>query len=130
MLPQCEFDKPLLACDCALVRGEDSTVRVQLAGTPLLWMLYPQTQDTHLVKLAAFTKLYTRSMAEDDARIWSVLEAGLNGRILTPAAWSAYRDRFPAMQKAAPGLAHVPFMPYHSARVYCTKGTETDKMLS
>ena len=101
MLPQCEFDKPLLACDCALVRGEDSTVRVQLAGTPLLWMLYPQTQDTHLVKLAAFTKLYTRGMAEDDARIWSVLEAGLNGRILTPAAWSAYRDRFPAMQKAA-----------------------------
>lgn len=101
LLPQCEFDKPLLACDCALVRGEDSTVRVQLAGTPLLWMLYPQTEDTHLVKLAAFTKLYTRGMAEDDARIWSVLEAGLNGRILTPAAWSAYRDRFPAMQKAA-----------------------------
>ena len=54
LLTQHDFDHLLWACDLNLVRGEDSLVRALWAGRPLVWQLYPQTDDAHLVKLAAF----------------------------------------------------------------------------
>ncbi len=48
------FDRMLWACDLNLVRGEDSLVRALWAGRPLVWQIYPQEDDAHHAKLAAF----------------------------------------------------------------------------
>jgi uncharacterized repeat protein (TIGR03837 family) len=56
---QDEYDHLLSLCDVNLVRGEDSFVRAQWAGKPLLWHIYPQQQDAHLNKLRAFLALYS-----------------------------------------------------------------------
>ncbi len=53
-LPQTEYDKVLWTADLNFVRGEDSIVRGIWAGKPLLWQIYPQTQNTHLEKLQAW----------------------------------------------------------------------------
>lgn len=53
-----EFDAVLSGYDWLFVRGEDSFVRAQWAGKPLVWHIYPQDEDTHLLKLRAFYDLY------------------------------------------------------------------------
>ncbi len=55
---QHDFDTLLSQFDILFVRGEDSFVRAQWAGKPLIWHIYPQEQDTHLIKLQAFYDLY------------------------------------------------------------------------
>jgi uncharacterized repeat protein (TIGR03837 family) len=40
------------------IRGEDSAVRAQWAGKPLIWHIYPQAEQAHLPKLRAFLDLY------------------------------------------------------------------------
>ena len=54
LLTQHDFDHLLWASDLNFVRGEDSLVRALWAGQPLVWQLYPQSDDAHLAKLAAF----------------------------------------------------------------------------
>ncbi|AQT59789.1 elongation factor P maturation arginine rhamnosyltransferase EarP [Cellvibrio sp. PSBB023] len=56
---QTEYDKLLWACDINFVRGEDSFVRAQWAGKPVVWHIYVQDDDAHLVKLQAFLRHYT-----------------------------------------------------------------------
>ncbi|MBY0453525.1 MAG: elongation factor P maturation arginine rhamnosyltransferase EarP [Burkholderiaceae bacterium] len=51
---QAEFDEMLWACDVNFVRGEDSLVRALWAGKPLVWQIYPQTDNAHHAKLQAF----------------------------------------------------------------------------
>ncbi|MDM0113205.1 elongation factor P maturation arginine rhamnosyltransferase EarP [Variovorax sp. J22R133] len=53
-VPQPDFDHMLWSCDLNFVRGEDSVVRALWAGAPLVWQIYPQDDDVHHVKLAAF----------------------------------------------------------------------------
>ena len=53
-LPQSEYDKVLWTADLNFVRGEDSIVRGIWAGKPLIWQIYPQTENTHLKKLRAW----------------------------------------------------------------------------
>jgi len=53
-LPQTEYDKVLWTADLNFVRGEDSIVRGIWAGKPLIWQIYPQTENTHLEKLWAW----------------------------------------------------------------------------
>jgi uncharacterized repeat protein (TIGR03837 family) len=53
-LPQTEYDKILWTADLNFVRGEDSIVRGIWAGKPLIWQIYPQTENTHLEKLRAW----------------------------------------------------------------------------
>lgn len=48
------FDRLLWSADLNLIRGEDSLVRAIWAGRPLLWHIYPQTDDAHLEKLQAW----------------------------------------------------------------------------
>ena len=92
MVPQDVFDDVLLACDAALIRGEDSVLRAQLAGVPMIWTLYPQTENTHLTKLAAFAELYTQALPETARKPWLDLEAFVNNGAVTPGAWTAWRD--------------------------------------
>jgi uncharacterized repeat protein (TIGR03837 family) len=54
LLSQRGYDELLWACDLNFVRGEDSLVRGLLAGVPLVWQIYPQHDDAHHAKLAAF----------------------------------------------------------------------------
>lgn len=48
------FDDLLRACDFNAVRGEDSLVRALWAGKALVWHIYPQDDNAHHAKLAAF----------------------------------------------------------------------------
>lgn len=58
MLSQDDYDRLLWSCDFNFVRGEDSFVRAQWAGLPMVWQIYPQSEDAHLEKLDAFLQLY------------------------------------------------------------------------
>jgi len=58
MLSQDQYDQLLWSCDLNFVRGEDSFVRAQWAGLPMIWQIYPQADNAHLEKLAAFLQLY------------------------------------------------------------------------
>jgi uncharacterized repeat protein (TIGR03837 family) len=53
-LSQQDFDHLLWTCDLNFVRGEDSLVRAIWAGQAFVWQIYPQDDDAHLSKLAAF----------------------------------------------------------------------------
>jgi uncharacterized repeat protein (TIGR03837 family) len=56
------YDRLLWACDINFVRGEDSFLRAQLAARPMVWQAYPQSQDAHMTKVAAFLERYSRGM--------------------------------------------------------------------
>jgi uncharacterized repeat protein (TIGR03837 family) len=58
LLNQADYDRLLWSCELNLVRGEDSFVRAQLAGRPMLWQLYPQQDGAHRIKLDAFLSRY------------------------------------------------------------------------
>lgn len=62
-LSQDDFDQVLWAADLNIVRGEDSFVRAQWAGRPLVWDIYPQQDEAHLVKMAAFLRRYRADLA-------------------------------------------------------------------
>jgi hypothetical protein len=64
-VPQREFDTHLGTFDLLLVRGEDSFVRAQLAGKPMLWHVYPTDDRAHIKKLEAWLDRYCAGM--DDA---------------------------------------------------------------
>jgi uncharacterized repeat protein (TIGR03837 family) len=54
LLGQRDYDLLLWSCDLNFVRGEDSFVRGLLAGVPAVWQIYPQEDEAHHAKLAAF----------------------------------------------------------------------------
>lgn len=66
-MSQEDYDRLLWACDCNFVRGEDSFVRAQWAARPLIWQIYPQQDNVHQVKLAAFLNSYCQGLAENAA---------------------------------------------------------------
>jgi uncharacterized repeat protein (TIGR03837 family) len=57
-LAQNQYDRLLWACDMNIVRGEDSFVRAQFAGRPLLWQAYEQEGDVHEKKVRAWLDIY------------------------------------------------------------------------
>lgn len=59
---QQQYDHLLWCCDMNIVRGEDSFIRAQWAAKPFLWHIYPQTENTHIVKLDAFLHRYTQPL--------------------------------------------------------------------
>lgn len=78
-LTQDDYDRLLWACDLNFVRGEDSFVRAQWAGKPLVWQIYPQDDGAHAVKLAAF-------IAAAGLRApWAAFWRGWNGLAPLPA---------------------------------------------
>ncbi|WP_397569595.1 elongation factor P maturation arginine rhamnosyltransferase EarP [Schlesneria sp. T3-172] len=62
-----DYDRLLRVCDLNFVRGEDSFIRAQWAKRPFVWQIYPQSENTHLVKLEAFLSRYL-SLMPDVAR--------------------------------------------------------------
>ena len=99
-LPQPDYDRLLWACDLNFVRGEDSFVRAQWAGKPLIWNIYPQHDAAHQEKLDAFLALYCLAAPETLAlpalwRAWN----GLGGD--SAAAWPAFAAALPGLKQHA-----------------------------
>jgi len=83
--PQGEFDELLAQYDVLFVRGEDSFVRAQLAGKPLIWQIYATEDNAHASKLASFFDLYSKGLSQECAlalwncwRSWNSLENSPN----------------------------------------------------
>ena len=63
-IEQDDYDRLLWGCDLNFVRGEDSFVRAQWAGRPLVWQIYPQSGGAHEPKMAEFVRRYAYGLHE------------------------------------------------------------------
>jgi len=96
------YDRLLWACDCNFVRGEDSFVRAQWAGKPLIWQAYRQQEEAHWPKIDAFLARYCTGMdAASASALWDLWrrwnEDGEAG-----SAWPAFwRERAQIQARAA-----------------------------
>lgn len=80
-LEQPEFDRALWSADLNFVRGEDSLVRAQWAGSPFVWQIYPQDDGVHARKLEAFIARFDAAAGPLAPAVWSLWRAwnGLHG---------------------------------------------------
>ena len=112
---QDDYDRVLWSCDFNAVRGEDSFVRAQWAGQPLLWHIYVQEEYAHWEKLEAFLDRYTQGLAPAAAaalvalwRAWNMdRDMGEAWKLLLPH-WdelAVHARRWCAEQAARPDLA-------------------------
>lgn len=112
MLDHADYDRLLARCDLNLVRGEDSFVRAQWAGAPMLWQIYPQDENAHLVKLAAWQ---ARVEAEAETAgtpmpaSWAEASQAWNAGTDAPASpdWSTFLADLPAMRRAMQSWRHA-----------------------
>ena len=95
-VPQGDYDRLLWASDINFVRGEDSFVRAQWAGLPMVWQIYPQEEAAHMTKLRAFVARYTAGLPPDVAGAVGDLFAAWNGAADIGAAWAAAEAVMPA----------------------------------
>jgi uncharacterized repeat protein (TIGR03837 family) len=84
-----QYDRLLWSCDFNAVRGEDSFVRAQWAGRPLLWHIYQQHEDVHLDKLEAFLALYTQGLSPAARAALTALWQAWNTGEGMGASWQA-----------------------------------------
>lgn len=101
-LSQPDYDRLLWSCDVNFVRGEDSFVRAQWAQRPFIWQPYPQSEDTHLVKLAAFLGRYLESVAEKTPPLAAAVShcwQAWNGKGDMAAAWSDFSQQLPLIER-------------------------------
>ena len=103
-VPQAEFDAVLWLADMVIVRGEDSFVRAQLAGKPLLWHIYPQAEQAHLPKLHTFWHKVA-ALAPLPAAHQALSDDLNHAAALTPAArienWRQLLQQLPQWRQAA-----------------------------
>lgn len=106
---QPDYDRLLWSCDMNLVRGEDSFVRAQWAAKPLLWQIYPQADDAHQIKLAAFLDRYCADLPDDAAaavralhRQWNaVADDGQAGGRISADSWARWLAALPELRRHA-----------------------------
>jgi uncharacterized repeat protein (TIGR03837 family) len=98
---QDQYDHLLWCCDFNAVRGEDSFVRAQWAGRPMLWHIYQQEEDIHLDKLDAFLELYTKGLSAPASEAISGLWRAWNAGHDMSAHWRMARKHWPQLQKHA-----------------------------
>ena len=83
------------------MRGEDSFVRAQWAGQPMLWHIYVQDENAHWEKLEAFLAHYRCGLSDDaDAALLGLWRAW-NMNIDMGQAWRAARQHWPELQQHA-----------------------------
>jgi len=100
-LDQERYDRLLWLCDINFVRGEDSFVRAQWAAQPLIWQIYPQTAEAHLVKLAAFMNLYWAAVPEGTRNAIHTFWQGWNSGRSEDGAWNAALDHLAGWRQHA-----------------------------
>ncbi|MDP1929872.1 MAG: elongation factor P maturation arginine rhamnosyltransferase EarP [Gammaproteobacteria bacterium] len=99
-LSQDDYDRLLSVCDLNFVRGEDSFVRAQWAGRPLLWHIYAQDENVHMEKMRAFLTLYCSTDGQELralARFWEFWNLGEDCREL----WHHLRPQLPGLRERA-----------------------------
>jgi uncharacterized repeat protein (TIGR03837 family) len=68
-----DFDAALIAFRWLFVRGEDSFVRAQLAGVPMVWQIYPTGDGAHWAKLSAFFAKYSEGLRQEAKQaLWNL----------------------------------------------------------
>ena len=99
-LSQTDFDHLLWSCDLNFVRGEDSLVRAIWAQKPFVWQIYPQHDNAHHTKLAAFLQVIDapRSLRQFH-HTWN----GIDSQVLQQPDLTAWTD---AALKAGAQLLH------------------------
>lgn len=98
---QPDYDHLLWLCDINFVRGEDSFVRAQWAARPMVWQIYPQDDEAHLVKLNAFLDLYCAGRPEAKVALVRKLFLAWNGGRLTRGIWADWIEALPAHRQHA-----------------------------
>ncbi|HZX15460.1 MAG TPA: elongation factor P maturation arginine rhamnosyltransferase EarP [Pseudomonas sp.] len=100
-IPQDQYDRLLWSCDFNAVRGEDSFVRAQWAGRPLLWHIYEQANNAHLEKLDAFLALYKEGLSADGQRALVELWHAWNTGQSVKESWNQLLQGWPEQQAYA-----------------------------
>jgi uncharacterized repeat protein (TIGR03837 family) len=98
---QDQYDRLLWSCDFNAVRGEDSFVRAQWAGRPLLWHIYGQEEDAHWDKLEAFLALYTQGLSPVARAALEGLWRAWNAGEAMGASWQAVLQAWPELAEHA-----------------------------
>jgi uncharacterized repeat protein (TIGR03837 family) len=101
---QPDYDRLLWACDLNFVRGEDSFVRAQWAGRPFIWHIYPQDENLHHKKLAAFLQRYANnidSLVGFSLRWNGAAGAGSTQQADWPELWKSFQADMPAITSRA-----------------------------
>nr|WP_100550085.1 MULTISPECIES: elongation factor P maturation arginine rhamnosyltransferase EarP [unclassified Pseudomonas] len=98
---QDDYDRLLWCCDLNAVRGEDSFVRAQWAGRPLLWHIYPQEEGVHWDKLEAFLAIYNADLMPEAAAVQAEFWRAWNAGRGMEAAWPALLEVWPVLQRHA-----------------------------
>lgn len=98
---QDDYDRLLWSCDFNAVRGEDSFVRAQWAGHPLLWHIYQQEEDVHLDKLEAFLALYTVGLSPPAKAAMTGLWRAWNAGEGMAESWQALLQEWPEVAEHA-----------------------------
>lgn len=93
-ISQQAYDQLLWTCDFNAVRGEDSFVRAQWAGRPMLWHIYRQDEYAHWEKLEAFLELYTEPLPAAAAEVLRGLWRAWNMDGDMSAAWAAFEPHW------------------------------------
>ena len=85
------FDHLLWSADVLWVRGEDSLARALWSGKPFVWHIYPQADNAHHPKLAAWLAHYTQTFPSTIKAAYIALHEAWNG-VTNPAdlanAWA------------------------------------------
>jgi len=100
-ISQDDYDRLLWACDFNAVRGEDSFVRAQWAGRPMLWHIYVQDENAHWEKLEAFLAHYRQGLSDDAADALVALWRAWNMDHDVGQAWQAAQRHWPELQQHA-----------------------------
>ncbi|KPY82493.1 Uncharacterized protein ALO44_05107 [Pseudomonas syringae pv. tagetis] len=95
------YDHLLWSCDFNIVRGEDSFVRAQWAGRPMLWHIYQQEDDAHLPKLDAFLTLYLEGLEAAAAQALNQFWQHWNAGSDLNESWEALTEHWPQIDRHA-----------------------------
>lgn len=96
-----DFDTLLWCTDFNLIRGEDSFVRAQYAGQPMLWHIYPQQDDTHITKLESFLRYYLNQLSPPIQQAAQDLWLCWNKQQDITLCWQNYQKHLPELKKHA-----------------------------
>lgn len=91
-LPQSRYDELLWVCDLNFVRGEDSFVRAQWAGRPMIWQPYRQDDGAHLPKLQAFIERYAASLPAPEREALAIFSEAWSAGAGIDASWPRLRS--------------------------------------
>ena len=99
-LTQKKFDALMQDCDVIFCRGEDSFLQSQWLSKPVIWHIYPQTENIHEKKLQAFLSLYTATLTGATKRSLTNLWHNWNNMRdpqLLEQDWQTYQATLPQL---------------------------------